>query len=405
MAESFPRLLVAAEFPPNASGGGGTIVRQMLKDWPVDRLFWWSCIPDADKRFGQQVAAHRVATIPPKLYPHRRFRAPKTWLLRQVWSRWAAHHFRATLAVFKPEAVWAIPVSWSIPPLVRALLPAGLPFHVSVHDYADCHGWTKSFGLTEVRRLQAQLELLYARATTRDAIAYPMIADLRARTGRDAVGSVHAGLEKGDFERLQARSGGPAGQIRIAYTGTISYEEDFARFVQALAAVRPKFARTVSLEIFSSHSYRERPWFDASWMNEHGNVVEPQFSAELKKCAWGFVMMSLEEQDRSDRFSLPTKLASCLAAGLPVFTLGHPDSSLVKLAQQYRVGVCATSGEQEYLRSKVREALSIENPREIFGPEIRRCAREEFDAARIRRTLHECFFTGAHGRNQLQGIK
>ena len=403
MAAPFPRLLVAMEAPPNASGGGGTIVRQMLKEWPVDRLFWWSCQSDRDKRFGQQVAAQRVATIPPRLYPNRRFCSPKTWFLKHVWSRWAAHHFRETLALFQPEVVWVIPSSWSIPPLVKALLPANLPFHVSVHDYADCHGWTKSFGPAQVRRLQAQLELLYARATTRDAIYYPMIADLRARTGRDAAGSVHAGLEKEDFEYLQAKAAGPSDQIRIAYTGTISYEEDFARFVQALAAVRSKFAKTVSLEIFSAHSYRDRPWFDASWMNERGNLAEPQFSTELKKCSWGFVMMSLAEDNRSDRFSLPTKFVSCLAAGLPVFALGHPESSLIKAAQQYRVGVCAASGAPEVLQAKVWEAFSIESPWEIFGPEIRRCAREEFDAAHMRQTLYECFRVCARRQSHPQG--
>lgn len=398
MIENHPPLLIAAEFPPNASGGGGAIVRQMLKDWPVDRLFWWSCQPDRDKRFGQKVAAHRVATIPPRLYPNRRFRSPKVWFLRHVWSRWAAHHFHSTLSLFKPEMVWVIPSSWSIPPLVNALLPANLPFHVSVHDYADCNDWVKPFGLAQARRLQAQLELLYARATSRDGIYYPMIADLRARTGRDAIGPVHAGLEKMDFEYLQTKTTGPGDQIRIAYTGTISREENFAQFVQALAAVRPRFSKVVSLEIFSSHSYRDRPWFDATWMNERGNLAEPQFSVELKKCAWGFVMMSLAEDDRSQRFSLPTKFASCMAAGLPVFALGHPECSLIKAAQQYRVGACATSGEQEYLRAKVWEAFSLQNPWEIFGPEIRRCAREEFDAVRIRQMLHQCFITGARGR-------
>lgn len=402
MTENYPRLLVATESPPNASGGGGAIERQMLKGWPVERVFWWSCLPDRDKRFGQRVAAHRVANIPPKFYPHRRFRAPKTWLLKYIWSCWAAYHFRKTLTVFKPDMVWVIPVSWSIPPLVKALLPSGLPYHVSVHDYADCRNWAQSFGPGEARRFQAQLELLYARANSRDGIYYPMIEDLRKRTGQDAIGPVHAGLEKGDFEYIRTKPVNSDEQIRIAYTGTISYEEDFARFAQALAAVRLRLPRPVSLEIFSAHSYRDRTWFDPSWMNEHGNLAEPQFSTELKKCNWGFVMMSLADEDRSQFFSLPTKLVSCLATGLPVFALGHPESSLAKLFQQYRVGICATSGTLEILRARVYEAFSITNPWEVFGAEIQRCAREEFDANRTRRMLHDCFFAGARQRNHPQ---
>ncbi len=45
MSAHFPRLLVATEFAPNMPGGGGSgaVMRQMLKDWPAEKLFWWSC--------------------------------------------------------------------------------------------------------------------------------------------------------------------------------------------------------------------------------------------------------------------------------------------------------------------------------------------------------------------------
>jgi hypothetical protein len=395
MSQNFPRLLVAAEFPPNASGGGGTIVRQMLKGWPVEKLFWWSCLPEGDRRFGQQVAVHRVAAIPRRLYPLRRLVRQKAWLMDNLWVPRATRHLRRTLAELKPEVVWSIPHAWSIPPLARVLPAAGIGFHVSVHDYPDVKSMVDSLGAGRCRQWLAGMEQLYARATTRDGIADPMIADLRARTGRDANGAGHAGLEKADFEFLQSRPADTGDRIRIAYTGTISCEEDFAKFVQALDNVRPKFTKKVSLEIFSSHSYEGSPWFDKSWMNEHGNLAEPLFSTELKKCSWGFVMMYLAEDDRSHFFSLPTKLVSYLAAGLPVFALGNAESSLIKTVQKYRVGVWAATGEPSVLQAKVWEAFSITNPWERYGSEIQRCAREEFDVARIRQMFHQCFLTNA----------
>src|SRR5580658_3485664 len=103
MTEDFPRLLVATEFPPNASGGGPTVVRQMLKDWPVEKLFWWSCLPENSQKFGQKFAAHRVATIPRKFYPHQRWCRQKSWLLEKLWAPWATGHFRRTLKEFQPE--------------------------------------------------------------------------------------------------------------------------------------------------------------------------------------------------------------------------------------------------------------------------------------------------------------
>jgi len=403
MTEDFPRLLMATEFPPNASGGGAAVVRQMLKEWPTNRLFWWSCFPDRDPRFGQRVAAHRVAAIPPKVYPHRRWCLTKSWLLEHFWSRWAARHFCKTLSLFQPEAIWVIPVAWCIPPIAETLLSANIGFHITVQDYPDCKDWVRPLGLARARRLTAMCDALYTRAMTRDATSHPMIADLRARTGADATQMLHAGLEKEDFDFLFFKPAIPGDPIRIAYSGTISREGDFVRFIQALDAVRPQLPRQVALELFSSHSYRDRSWFDPSWMHERGNLPEPQFTNALRECTWGFALMSLAEDDLSHRLSFPTKFISYLAAGLPVFSLGDPETSVVKMAQQYPVGICVTSGEQEVLRAKVREAFSIENPWKIFGPEIMRCAREEFDAARRRQTLYECFRACARGQSHPQG--
>src|SRR5215469_17441014 len=119
MDSGFPRLLVATEAWPNAPGGGAAVIRQMLKDWPTEKLFWWSCFPDGEKIFGRHVASQRVATIPPKLYPNRRWRSQRSWLLERFWVPWATRHFNRTLADLKPDVVWVIPHCWAIPPLDR----------------------------------------------------------------------------------------------------------------------------------------------------------------------------------------------------------------------------------------------------------------------------------------------
>ena len=391
MSKEFPRLLVATEFPPNASGGGGAIVRQMLKGWPVEKLFWWSCTPDTDKRFGQQVAAHAVARIPHKMYPHLRYRRQKSWLLENVWSPWATRHFRKTVTAFKPEAVWVIPHGWAIPPLARALAHTPVGFHVSVHDYMDNQGSVAGYGEARAHRLANQAEQLYAGATTRDAICQLMADDLRTRTSHAATQILHAGLEADDFNYLSTKTNNSNEQIRIAYAGTISTEDTFVLFVKALDAVRAKFAKPVSLEIFSSHSYRDRAWFDAAWMHERGNLAEPHFTRALRECTWGFAPMSLAEDDPRHRFSLPTKFMSYLAAGLPIFTLGHPDCGVVKLAQTFQVGKCVASADLENLKQKLLAAFAIENPWQKFAPEILRCARTECDAVRSREKLYDGF--------------
>jgi hypothetical protein len=202
---------------------------------------------------------------------------------------------------------------------------------------------------------------------------------------------LHAGLEPADFDRLTAKAGTRSDWIRIAYAGTVSVEKSFELFVEELAAIRGQLTRPVSIELFSAHSYRSHRWFDPSWMHERGNLPEPEFSEALRACTWGFAPMSLTEDDPRHFFSFPTKFISYLAAGLPVFTLGHPASSVVQMAQAYEVGVCATSTDRQALREKLLRAFSMQEPWKTFGPEILRCTHREFDATRMRGTLCECF--------------
>jgi hypothetical protein len=389
----FPRLLVATEFAPNSRGGGGSgaVMRQMLKEWPTEKLFWWSCLPSRDDFFGQKVASSRTAVIPQKLYPNRRWRGPKSWLLETFWVPWAAGHFKQTVEFFKPEAIWVLPHFWSIPPLARALPEIKTGFHVSIHDYMDIRGISNRIGIKRSRQLAAQADQLYARAFTRDAICGRMVEDLQARTG--ATGTInHAGLEQEDFDYLAGKPESPGGPIRIAYAGTIIAEDAFGLFAKALGQVRSRLPRPVTFDFFGDHSYRSRSWFDAGWMKEHGNLPAAELSRALKECSWGFAPMELtDENPRYNRFSLPTKFVSYIAAGLPIITLGHPESTVVKLTAQYPVGLSMAGGDVESLGARLMAGLSELNAKIKYRGEIQRCALAEFDARRMRAALYENF--------------
>lgn len=397
MASDFPRLLIATEAWPNSPGGGVAIIRQMLKEWPAENLYWWGCFPEGDRIFGQKVADHRVAKIPAKLYPNRRWRAQKSWLLEQFWVPWATRHFKKTLADLKPDVVWAIPHCLAIPPLARTLPGGTMPFHVSIHDYMDIRGVVQKFGERRSRQMAEMADRLYASATTRDAICRAMVDDLRARTGAD--GSINrAGLEQADFDYLTITPERKEGPLRIAYAGTIIAEDTFTVFARSLAQIRGRLPQPVSLDFFGDHSYRSRDWFDASWMKEHGNLPARELSQALKECDWGVSPMKLADDDpRYNRFSLPTKFVSYLSAGLPIITIGHPESTVMKMASQYAVGLSTTNDDTEKLGKQLLESLSAPEPKKKYRGEILRCALAEFDARQMRAQLYQNFRKGFVG--------
>jgi hypothetical protein len=388
---NLPKLLVATEFPPNIPGGGGAIVRQMLRDWPVDKIFWWSCTPDKDQLFGQKVAEHFVANIPPKLNPNKRGKILKNWLLNAIWRPWAASHLRKTLNTVQPDVVWVIPHCWSIPPLTDVLLNANVGIHFSIYDYPDSRASIDRFGASRCRMMAKQVDKLFVRATTRDTISRQMTDDLQARTGASSTVS-RAGLEDEDFDYLSREPIPQNESIRIAYAGTIIAGDAFVVFVKALAKLRTQLPRPLTLDFFGDHSYRSRSWFDASWMIEHGSLNNRELLQAIKECTWGFSPMELTDDNaRYNRFSLPTKIVSYLAAGLPVISLGHPESTVVKLASQYQIGICLSESNLDHLCVQLSPGLSEGNPRAKYRSEILRCATAEFDARRIRKTLQENF--------------
>jgi glycosyltransferase involved in cell wall biosynthesis len=389
---SFTRLLVATEFPPNASGGGPAVVRQMLLNYPTDKLYWWSVRPDHDQKFGRSVAEHRVAHLPEKLYPYRRLPVLKSLILENLWSPWAARHLRQTLADLKPEAIWVIPHDWSIPPLASTMLDVKQSYHVTMQDYVDVHRHPEQFGPDRCRRMAAQADQLYSGALTRDATSHPMIDDLQKRTGVSAAQMLHAGLEPGDFEWLEKQQFASQNEIKIAHAGSILVPEAFQLFIRALASIRKDLPYPCTLELFGAHALAAQPWFDSSWMRDRGNLNEVELKQAMRQCQWGFVPMSLKDEDpRYNRFSFPTKYISCLMTGLPIIALGHETASVVKMAREYNTGFCSGITNEQELAEGLRTVLSNDNPREKYRAALLNCARKEFDASRMRETLMRCF--------------
>jgi len=388
MSRRFPKLLVTSEFPPNASGGGPAVVRQMLKDWPAQSLSWWSCIPDRHGKFGREIASNFVATIPEKLYPRNRLRRPKAFVLEHGWSGWAASHLRATIRTCKPDAIWAIPHQWSILPLASAL-PCGTPYHVSIHDYPDAHHSAKRIGAKTTGRLVHLVEKLYREANSRDAISDEMAADLQERTGKPTNQILHAGLERADFDFLKQKGPSSQSTTKIAYAGTIIAKESFTLFVEGLARIRQRLRKPVELHFFGAHSYAREPWFDRAWMTQVGDLEAEELRTVLQTFDWGFVPMELDDENAAyNRYSLPTKIVSYLAAGLGVITMGHTKSTVARLGQEYSLGIAIDETRLSQIDDLLLQGLSEENIWARYGDAIRRCAEQKFDAVAMKADLY-----------------
>lgn len=323
--------------------------------------------------------------------------------MRTLWVPYAACSLKRLIRNVSPDCVWAIPHDWSIFPLAKILLRENRGFarlHTTIQDFPDAHFHTARWGPQTVFRMVREQEALFAKSDSADATSLPMLDYLRDHTGRVGVQMLHAGLEAEDFHFLETQTtrSPSTGPITVAYAGTILVEPEFAFFVHLMEKVRA-LGVDLRMEFWSAHSYAARPWFRREWMREHGHLAEADLLSRLRSCSWGFSPMSFSDRDpRYNRFSLPTKLITYLAAGLPVISLGHPESSLMKMTEDYRVGLRLT-GESYAEAASWAAELSLPAAKSKFTPEIIRCARDHFDASKTRAALWRCFTSPGPSQN------
>lgn len=394
------KLLVATEFNPNAPGGGPAVVRQMLRGFREQghHLHWWACRRETKPAGTLTVDGLHGASIPARLTPARILPRFKALILERAWSPWAARNLQHVIAALSPDCTWVIPHDWSIPPIHSVLMGSGrkIRWHATIQDYPDVHGHASRWGTRRTMRMAAQQRSLYMGAATRDATSLPMLEDLLHATGAQGTQMIHQGLEPEDFAFLQDNPVPHSpGKIRIAYAGTVLVEHEMALFVEILRRIRAG-GRDLSLEFWSAHTYKDRPWFHPDWMIEHGHKPHDALVADLRKCHWGFIPMALEDREpRYNRFSFPTKFITYLAAGLPVISMGHPQSSIMQMTQNHDVGVRLDHGDPSDMEARLQAAWEDAPAR--FRPALLQCAHDHFDAKKMRGILWECLQSrGAH---------
>lgn len=390
---TYPRLLVITQFVYDSLGGAECLIRQLLDGYPSEQVSWWSCHSAGGRIKTPNRFRQYSFLMPSKLYPTRRLTGLKCWLLEKFWLPLANQHLARTIAKVQPETLWTLLFEWPILIASRANSSGSYRRHVSLWDYPDFASNIPRFGVQRCQRFLAQLETSYKQATTCDVISQPLLTDMKRRTGRDDAIILHSGLEPWQLSRLTSavEERESQSEIRIAYVGTLHIPETVQHFIRAVEAIRSRLTRPLFLEFFGARGYQTQPWFNPEWMKEHEKLEEEQLYTQLRKCMWGLVLMDLTDRNpQYNRFSFPNKFGTCLAAGLPLLVLAHPESSAAKMMGRYKVGFCSGTGDERQLGTELLSILSEPSPKRRFQAEILRCADEEFNMVAIRRNLWRC---------------
>jgi glycosyltransferase involved in cell wall biosynthesis len=389
-AEGFPKILFINDHRPDAQTLGD-LVRQLLLGYPVEKLHWWHCRETSRyEKPDLHAASVQGCCIPNKLVPHRRLAGVKSFILENFWAQRAARHLERTIAEVKPDLIWVLLGGWTIPVIERTHIPAGVRISGLVCDFPDTKSLEAAMGVARCQRFVKTVIRMVQRSESYSGGGHEMVAELNVRTGRANGLVVHSGFELNHLQALEnvPKDVSQDDLVRLAYVGTIISEKGFLDLLGALKRVRATLPKKVILEFFGGRNYRNRAWFDPSWMNEHGMFTDEGLVRALRLFDWGITVMDPEAADlQYSRFSFPNKVGTYLSAGVPVLGYGNPKSSLIEIMQSYRLGCYSCTTDTVALENFLRECLQIANPRVQYHDDIIQCARTEFNAADMRARL------------------
>src|ERR1035441_6427428 len=172
---------------------------------------------------------------------------------------------------------------------------------------SDSVGPVRSMGAKRAARFQRIVDDLYAGAVSRDVYMQETGDEMERTTDCKADIIVRCGVEPEELAYVRAKPFlPPRDKIRIGYPGTIIAEDTFARFIAALKLLGPKLPLPLEVNLFGIHSYRNRSWFDASIIVEHGYLPEGELDRRYRNCNWGLAIMELDDSNpRYSRFTFP----------------------------------------------------------------------------------------------------
>jgi glycosyltransferase involved in cell wall biosynthesis len=386
-----PRILVVAEFAPGAAGGDWVNIKQHFRGLDWGQIYWWSFCNDSSKNGHEFGGRHTSFNMPPRLNPNKSWNLLRSQIIDTFVMPYAIRHLRAFIRKVKPDLIFLMARGWMIP-LGYYLMPQiKTHWHVAVYDMPDVDGMVRRLGRGRADRFTRMCAEIYKKASSRSVISPAMAEDMRLQTGVECSNFFRCSVEPEAMARLHEPAAKPPEDvIRIGYAGSILAEPTFAYFVKALQAVRRKISRKLEFHLYGGPDYTNREWYDPELIVQHGFVSEAELNRSYRAGTWGLSIMHLDDIDpRYNRYSFPCKFSMSLASGIPLICIGHPESPLIVLAKDYKLGIVLSDKNIEKLSDILHDSLEDFSRFDGYRAEVLRCAEKEFSADRNRAKLHE----------------
>jgi hypothetical protein len=379
LSQAFKRVLVIAPFPPEGGGGGGVHMRNLLADYPVEKLSWFTLSPDKTQttewwKPGMARGSFRWR-IPGRRFPAIRWLAARGFDQTEACLAGSAagRYARKT----SPSLCWLVASQLSMRALerVRSNLPCG--FHLSVHDDPAISAQLGGTRFTPYD--QRCFESLVINARSMDCISERMRTMYATRYGRESI-VVTRGF---DEPVLNADGDAPINEhaeIGIVLAGwgdcPAPWPGDFLAAIRSGRKLRNYQVYALDPRVPEEPHVHRMP-----------RLSEAEFDTFMRSKTIGYACDPITPTGRKfAATSFSTKVVTYIGYGLPFVYHGPEDSTVGDLVKNYKCGVIVESHDPD----RILQAFeSLVRNYQSYRMQCIAARKDLFDAAVIRKRLFQ----------------
>ena len=396
MTAPLPKLLLVSSCLPGSSSVGPLFLRELLRDYPADRLAMVAVstqIPEVDRQTRPDVPTWigelpNLKTQPSKSSLAKHYRKRRAFRRQQK----AGDAMQPDVAAFareqNPDLIWGVLNA----PLMSRLAPAiagdlGRPLITTVWDPPD--GITQNLKLDRWLRADAATEFAAAvQASERvSVISERMKREYDAAHGCDSIVLRH-GIDPAEAI-APSEPCDPVDEFILGFAGSMYAETEWRALLRGLDAIgwvaggRPVRLRIAGgrMPIVESKSPARLDYL--GW-RDMADVLT--LMADCHACYFPYWFD--DRYAESVRLCFATKLTSYLTAGKPVLYHGPEDAAVVDFFTQYPVAECCHSNKPDDVAAAI-ERLAKQSTRQAKHEAIAAAVSEELNLDVFRARFRE----------------
>ena len=341
-----PKILFISNYLPEGGAGGGVILRDLLLEYPEDKLFWAAMYGPFNYSPVWKKSVGRHYFPFPKLGRYSQYwKLLEVKYVHRVFVKAYIRRLKRIINIWKPDLIWGVIQKLTVP-LFSSVCEtfSNIPIHISIHDDPILENTHHAFPFREIE-FRNKLRIILNRTRSIDAVSNRLLKKYATERHLSAVVTRGADWDKSKIyfaKNKSVKSG-----VRVVLGGQGQCPSPWPQdLIRGFEAFEEKKCRNSSF-----HAY------DIGFRGNDKNVfaeslISPsKFDEAMKTYHLGYICDPLNDYGKAFALtSFSTKLVTYVTHGLPFIYHGPQNSTAADFLEKFPAGVIVESHDPEDIK-------------------------------------------------------